>query len=508
MPILRLLLALTPVCVGGTTTFSDAGTGAWSSSNTSVASIGSTTGTATGISAGLVLITYALPTGCLSSTILTVNAVAAITGTAHVCSGSVTTLSDTVTGGSWSSSNTSVANIAGTGVVTGVSAGVRATAIVYTLPTGCNTSSAFTVYASPTEFNVSGGGSYCSGSRGININLSGSQAGVKYQLYDTITAGSPLLGTGAPLAFGPETRAGSYTVVGIDTLTSCATGMDDFATITITPTVTPSVSMSSAIGDTVCPNELVTFVANPVNGGTSPAYFWKYNGATTLVYASDYNALPRNGDIIEVYLVSNAICASPDTVSQSLTITVDSSYSPSIFITANPGIDIKPGEYDTLRAVVTGGGPRPTYQWSKNGTAITGATSATYTSDSLKNSDVVTCVVTGTGHCGLVSSAFVVMDVSNLGVATVTTGGHFTLFPNPNTGTFTIKGSLGTATDQEVSIEITDMIGQVVYKNKVNAQNGNVNEQILLGNNLANGMYMLNLNAGNEHDVFHFVIGQ
>jgi hypothetical protein len=52
------------------------------------------------------------------------------------------------------------------------------------------------------------------------------------------------------------------------------------------------------------------------------------------------------------------------------------------------------------------------------------------------------------------------------------------------------------------------MLGQVVYRNNVTAHNGNINELISLSNTLANGMYMLNLNSGNEHKVFHFVIEQ
>ena len=87
------------------------------------------------------------------------------------------------------------------------------------------------------------------------------------------------------------------------------------------------------------------------------------------------------------------------------------------------------------------------------------------------------------------------------------TMGDIKLIPNPNKGQFSIKGSVGVS-DEEVSIEVTDMLGQVVYKNKVLAPGGNINESLSLGNSLANGMYMLNLNAGNEHKVFHFVIEQ
>ncbi len=52
------------------------------------------------------------------------------------------------------------------------------------------------------------------------------------------------------------------------------------------------------------------------------------------------------------------------------------------------------------------------------------------------------------------------------------------------------------------------MLGQSVYKGKVIAKNGVINEQIQLTNNLANGMYMLNLQSGEDRKVFHFVLEQ
>ncbi len=69
--------------------------------------------------------------------------------------------------------------------------------------------------------------------------------------------------------------------------------------------------------------------------------------------------------------------------------------------------------------------------------------------------------------------------------------------PNPNKGMFSIKGNLGTTDDQSVSLEVSDMLGQIVYKNTVTAVNGNLNEQVQLNKSLANGMYILN--GGNRY---------
>ncbi len=54
---------------------------------------------------------------------------------------------------------------------------------------------------------------------------------------------------------------------------------------------------------------------------------------------------------------------------------------------------------------------------------------------------------------------------------------------------------MGSTEDEEVTLEVTDVLGQVIYKNKVTAYGGRINETIALSNALANGMYIMNIES-------------
>lgn len=151
-----------PICTGATLTLTDATTGGtWSvdSSGSAIASV-STSGTVTGISSGTVKVTYSLSTGCYTTTVLTVNPTPLITGSSAVCMGHTNTLSASVTGGTWSSSNTSIATVSSSGVVSGLAIG--SAMISYILPTGCMASTM--VFVSPTVSISASTSSICAGS--------------------------------------------------------------------------------------------------------------------------------------------------------------------------------------------------------------------------------------------------------------------------------------------------------------------------------------------------------
>jgi hypothetical protein len=62
--------------------------------------------------------------------------------------------------------------------------------------------------------------------------------------------------------------------------------------------------------------------------------------------------------------------------------------------------------------------------------------------------------------------------------------------------------------DESVTMEITNMLGQVVYTNTIKANNGVVNEKVNLSSNITNGMYLVNLRSQSGSTQIHLVIEQ
>ncbi|MFH0865650.1 MAG: hypothetical protein V1904_05620 [Bacteroidota bacterium] len=168
--------------------------------------------------------------------------------------------------------------ITGTGAP--ISFGNQTTACCYTVvaqnaTTACqnnmNGSSCVTINPSPAVYNVTGGGSYCSGGAGVSVGLSDSDSGVNYQLQcNGVSVGGLMSGTGSALGFGYQTTACCYTVVAINAFL-CSDTMNGNACVTINPN--SNVTVTVAI-DTICPGDCSTITAIP-NGGCPPyLYQW------------------------------------------------------------------------------------------------------------------------------------------------------------------------------------------------------------------------------------------
>ena len=217
--------------------------GNWTSSNTSVATVGPSSGIVYGVSSGVVTITYTMAGGCLTTTTLNVDPVTSISGAPTICQGNTTSLTYPTSGGTWSSSSLAVATVdISSGLVSGVSSGTAT--ISYTLPTGCIATKAITVNAiSP----ISGSSAVC---QGHSITLSDPAGG-------TWTSSAPAVAT-----IGLSTGVASGVSQGISTITfTTAAGCSATKTITVNP-------LAAITGMPVLCQGSTTALGDATSGGT------------------------------------------------------------------------------------------------------------------------------------------------------------------------------------------------------------------------------------------------
>lgn len=196
------------------------------------------------------------------------------------------------------------------------------------------------------------------------------------------------------------TASGSYDVRLI--LTSSLFGCQDSIIfpnyIRVTTTVAPAVTITAS-ATTICAGKPITFIAHPVNGGTTPVYEWKVNGnnigvgGDTLVI----NSLADN-DVVSCVLRSSLQCiTTPAIASNDITITVVPNLTPAVTITpSSTNICIRTSA--TFIAVPVNGGTNPLYQWKVNDRNV-GNNTNTYTSNNFSNGDIITCVITSSEVC-------------------------------------------------------------------------------------------------------------
>ncbi len=171
-----------------------------------------------------------------------------------------------------------------------------------------------------------------------------------------------------------------------------------------------SVSVAAS-ANPVCVGTSVTFTATPT-GATNPTYQWTKNGtniagATAAAYTSSTLA---NGDVIACRMTSGGASFNSNTI----TLTVKAR--PAAFnLTANSATTFCNGNSVTLAPNAAANASFPNYQWSNNGGAIPGATSASYVATA---SGSYTVTVSDNTGCGRTSVARAV-TVNSLPVASI-----------------------------------------------------------------------------------------
>ena len=271
--------------------------------------------------------------------------VEAITGATNVCSGLTTQLASATTGGTWSSSNTSVATVSSTGVVTGVTAGNVTITYTVTSANGCtNTVTASVNVNAGTTSSITAGSAttFCQGgSVTLTANL-----GTSY-----------LWSNGAQTPTISVTTGGSYYV----TVTNASGCSATSTATTVTVNALPVATIVANGPTSFCQGGSVILTA-----GNGASYSWS-NGATS------QSIVVTTSNTYSVTITNSTGC-----IATSLPVAVTIFATPIASINATGATTFCQGGNVTLNA---NAGSGYTYQWNNftNNQSLVVTTAGTYT---------------------------------------------------------------------------------------------------------------------------------
>jgi len=183
------------------------------------------------------------------------------------------------------------------------------------------------------------------------------------------------------------------------------------ATLTSSPYVTPAITIQSSATGPVLPSATVTFTATAINGGSDPIYQWQLNGANVGTNSPTYsNTCFNNGDMVTCVLTNQGGACLTTLTAASNSITVDVIPDNETISISTPSTIVYAGKTVVFTADVIGMGTSPVLQWKVNNVNI-GGNSSIYATNSLKNGDEVTCVLTVDGCAAPITSNLISMTV-------------------------------------------------------------------------------------------------
>lgn len=251
----------------------------------------------------------------------------------------------------------------------------------------------------------------------------------------------------------------------------------------------------------VCIGDTLTLVVSFYNLGVHPCCFNWITPRGTFIKSAPWdklylpNATYADTGMYKLVVVPTSGCLACIGDTSYLRVT-DSNITPvspvTVSISANPAIIS-----GTIPVQFTASLPASGYkfQWRKNGVNISGATNRTYIGYSnidFTSGDNITVWAQRTGTCvkDTISAPYTI----NLQLSIEAQfAKSFSISPNPNNGTFSIKGSFS----EPASLQLMNMLGEVVYREQME-NNALTNKEIVLPANIATGTYILKISSGQQ----------
>ncbi len=231
------------------------------------------------------------------------------------------------------------------------------------------------------------------------------------------------------LASVQATDAGDYSAVATN---SAGSATSNTATLQVTVANAAPVFSVQPADQSVLVGATATFTAT-ATGSPAPTYQWRKNGTAVPGATAASLTIPNvqvadAGDFSVV--ATNSVGTS---TSNTATLRVTAAAVAPVFTLQPAGQTVAAGSTVTFTSIASGS-PTPSYQWRKNGTAITGATTANFSLASAQATDAGDYTVVATNSAGTVTSntatlqitvvAGVTARLSNLSVRTAMAAGQ------------------------------------------------------------------------------------
>lgn len=240
--------------------------------------------------------------------------------------------------------------------------------------------------------------------------------------------------------------------------------------------VPPPTALATSSTDATCGNADGTVTIGATTGGMSP-YTYSFNGSP-FTSTTAYSGLAAG--------TYNVVVKDTSGCTFTTTATVGSTGA----VPSTPTIIEGPG------FVLTSSSPTGN-QWYQNGVLLPGETGQTYTA----SADGSYTVIVTTGGCSSAESLPAV--ITGVGIAEAGNPNLLSVYPNPNNGNFTV--TFFSAGKESYTIELTNALGQVVYKEQMKDFSGKYTKQLSV-EPFGKGIYMLNLTNANHETVKKIVV--
>lgn len=284
--------------------------------------------------------------------------------------------------------------------------------------------------------------------------------------------------------------SGNYILKAIVTDNTSQTGSSQLVNIAVTTCPTPVIT---PLGPTTICSGSVTLQSNT---GSGYIYQWKKDGVNIAgATNSSFTATTTGAYQVKVIQGSCISWSAPTSVK----------------IAAGLSASITPGGPTTF---CTGGNVKLfantcsgyTYQWKKDGAYISGAITATYTATTSGNYQVQVAQAGVNAWSALVAVTVNGCRETETGVDDETEQDQvitnsldssdkfrMNIYPNPNTGLFTIELNIAIGREEKVKILIVNMLGQEVYNKEYFVKDNYLKETIELDKALPSGIYTLQI---------------